>query len=164
MIDASILLADAAQVTPDNKVQALGIGWDVLGVGNQHTVVVCVWVPWDQANIPQTMVLSLAGEDGQPVLMPDQSGGSAPLEVGRVVEVGRPAGVAHGVPALIPWVVNVGPGLPFTPGTRYVWRLSINDHSEDHWRRSFVFAHHPLPRAPGGGVGPTGIAPLQPDI
>ncbi len=124
-LEAVLLLADAAQVDPGGKLHILGCGWSATSSPTSpHAVVALIKVPWDRANQPLPLSLTLLDEDGDAVRLP----GSV-VEQGLVlestVEVGRPAGLAPGTPLHVPFAVNV-PSLPLPPG-RYEWRLRVAD-------------------------------------
>ncbi len=85
--------------------------------------------------------LVLVNGDGEPVL-------DAVDNVVRVefdLEVGRPAGVPGGAALNVPFAVNFGP-LPFVPGNRYVWELTVDGSSKPGWQASFS-VQHTLPGA-----------------
>ncbi len=122
-VDATVLLCDAAVADPTGKVHMLGAGWSSTGSPTPPCAVVALMkIPWDRANQPLPMELDLVDSDGQPVLMPTPTGPQG-LKVTRTIEVGRPAGLAHGSPLDSAFVLNLSP-LPLAPG-RYEWRLTL---------------------------------------
>jgi hypothetical protein len=90
-------------------------------------------VPWDQTNQRHKLRLELVDSDGEPFVPPGEEAG---LFVEADFEVGRPPGLKAGTPIDLPFAVNIGP-LPLDPDSRYVWRLSIDGHSEPEWELAF---------------------------
>jgi len=131
----TMMLADAAQAV-QGKLYILGGGWSTAGPDpTPMAIAIKVEVPWDEANRPHRLKLALVDGDGQPVIVPTATG-DRPLELGAEFEVGRPPGLRPGTPLDLPLAMNLGP-LPLQPDRRYVWRLSIDDHSEEDWQVSF---------------------------
>jgi hypothetical protein len=60
--------------------------------------------------------------------MIDTPDGSQPVEVRGDFSVTQPAGIPEGSPIDVALAVNLGP-IPLVPGTRYVWRLTIDGES-----------------------------------
>jgi hypothetical protein len=139
VVKVTMLLADFAQVA-DGKLTVVGGGWSLSGPEpTPFGIAILVHVPWDQANRRHTLRLELIDADGQPVLMPGtEDGEERPIVFLDDVEfeVGRPAGIKPGTPLELPLAVNSGP-LPLEPGSRYVWRLSIDGESDEDWRLAF---------------------------
>jgi hypothetical protein len=50
--------------------------------------------------------------------------------------------VKPGTPLAVPFAVNFGP-IPLEAGSQYVWRLSIDGHSEDDWNLTFSTRPNP---------------------
>lgn len=134
-IEATLLLADAAQVDPGGKVHILGAGWSITTSPTApQSVVALIEIPWDRCNTQLPMQLALVDADGQPVILPGQPG--APdqrMEFQSVIEAGRPPGVTPGTAITAPFSLNV-PSMPLTPG-RYSWRLVVAD---DNFLKSFT--------------------------
>jgi hypothetical protein len=138
-----MMLADAAQAV-DNKLFILGGGWSVTGPEPAPSAIALhIKVPWDQTNRKHLMLLELIDLDGEPVLIETPVGRQA-LRIENQFEVGRPPGVKPGSPLEIPFALNLGP-LPLQPGGSYVWRLSINGETHEHWRLPFVTRELPQP-------------------
>jgi hypothetical protein len=134
-VEAHILLADAAQRSPEGKIHALGLGWTVTVTPlPAQAVVVFIKVPWDQANETHHAVLTLIDEDGRPV-QPDGPD-SGPVRIESDFETGRPAGVPRGMPLDVSLSVNLTPGLALAPGG-YVWQLEIDGEGQETWRAGF---------------------------
>jgi hypothetical protein len=130
-LNATLLLADSAQVA-DGRLFILGGGLGEVGPGPQPMAIAMLLdVPWDQANAPHDWKFELLDEDGTPVLYDDQ-----PILVGGQFEAGRPEGLAPGTPIPVPLAINFT-ALPVEPGRRYVWRLAIDDTSEPGWVLTF---------------------------
>jgi len=136
-VHAVVLLADAAQVDPAQKVHAIGLGWSITAVPSPaHAVVVLIYVPWTQTNQKHKVELRLLDEDDHQVSAQGPAG-PQPLELEAELEVGRPAGIKAGTEIVAPLTLNVGPGLPLAPDRRYVWKLWIDGHNEPEWSASF---------------------------
>lgn len=130
-----IILADAAE-SADGKAYILGAGWSTQTGPAPMAVVIFTEVPWDRTNQRMRILLELLDGDGQPVSLPGPSG-PQPLRVEGEMEAGRPPGLARGTPVtLVPLTMTFGP-LPLDPG-RYVWRVSVDEHTEETWQRSFT--------------------------
>ena len=144
---ASVILADYGRVA-NGKLDLIGGGWSVIGpkVG-AHAVAIKVEVPWSEANDPHSFRLELLGEDGSPVEVPQADDGPKPLRMEGRFETGRPPGLAHGTP--LDWVFALQvPPLPLLPG-RYEWRLTVDDHSDEHTRAAFTVRDRPPLRIAG---------------
>lgn len=137
-MEAVLILADAAQVDPGGKAHMIGAGWTVTGPDMPpQAVVALIDVPWDATNQPHRIELRLLDADGQPVQVPGPTGEPQPLRLDQTVEVGRPPGVPSGTEIKVPLAINLGPGLPLTPGQRYRWQLDINGETREHWSAAF---------------------------
>ncbi len=131
----TMLLADSAQTSSaEGKLHILGAGWNLIGPEpSPHAVALIVEVDWNAANQPHTLVMELHDADGQPVrLGPD---GTVP-RVEAQFEIGRPAGHPDGQPLNVPMAFNFGP-IPLPAAQRYVWVVSIDGETSDHWRAGF---------------------------
>ena len=136
---ATLLLADFAQVA-EGKLTVVGGGWSVTGPEpTPFAIAILVQVPWDQANVRHTLRLELLDADGNAVTIETDEGEEEPILFcdDLVFEVGRPPGLKPGTPLDFPLAVNSGP-LPFEPGGRYEWRLSIDGRSDEDWRLPFT--------------------------
>ncbi len=135
---AHVLLADFAQADPSSgKVGALGLGWSVTTTPTpQHAVIVMLKVGWTETNKPHQLQLSLLTADGQHAVSAPTPFGEQPLKVEATVEVGRPAGLPEGSEVEHNFAINIGPGIPLTPG-RYEWRLTIDGDEHLDWFASF---------------------------
>ncbi len=131
LVGVTLMLADSAQVA-DGKLFILGGGLSEIGPGPQPSAIaMLIEVPWDRANINHDWKFELLDEDGTPVLFDDQ-----PVIVGGQFEAGRPAGLAPGTSMTVPMAINFT-ALPIDAGTRYEWRLSVNETGEPEWSLPF---------------------------
>lgn len=129
-IDAKLILCDAAQAAPDGKLHMLGAGWSLTGTPTAPmALAVLIKVPWDRANQKIKMRFSLLDSDGQPVLVQTPVGPQGISSEGEI-EVGRPAGLAHGSPIDASFALNVSP-IPLQPG-RYEWRMDLGEDDQFH--------------------------------
>lgn len=145
-----IVLADYAQVDAQaGKVSLIGGGWSISPAEPiPMAVVVFIEVPWDETNQPKQWRLDLLTADGQLVELAGPAG-PATVTVDGQLEAGRPTGLQHGTPIMLPpLAVNVGP-LPLDAG-RYEWRFTVNGRSEDTWNRTFTKLTPGSAPAPGG--------------
>jgi hypothetical protein len=132
----TLLLADAAQEV-GGKLFILGGGWSVTGPKPvPSAIAIKIEVPWDQANQKHEWRLSLLTQDGEAALA-ETPEGEQPVQIEGGFEVGRPPGLIPGTPIDFAVAINMGP-LPLTPGTRYAWRLAIDDHTEEEWQLGFT--------------------------
>lgn len=135
-MEATLFLADAAQVSPDGKLHALGIGWTHTGspVTAPSAVAFILHVPWDETNRKIRWTLDLFDADGKPIIVPTGPDQYRPIHIENEIEVGRPPGVKPGASINAPFAVNVTP-LQLPPDASFVWVLRIG---EKEWRLSFA--------------------------
>src|SRR4051794_7549689 len=133
-----VVLADYAQVDGQaGKVSLIGGGWSVSPADAiPMAVVMFIEVPWSETNQPKHWRLELLTADGEPGEIPGPSAPQMVMVEGEL-EAGRPTGLAHGTPIMLPpLAVNFGP-LPLEPG-RYEWKFTVDGESEPTWSRSFT--------------------------
>lgn len=132
----TMLLADAAQAI-ENKLYVIGGGWSILRGQIPTALAILIKVPWDQTNTKHQLKLELVDSDGNAVQLAGPLG-EQPVIIENEFEVGRPPGVARGVPIDLALAITLGP-LPL-PNGRYEWRLSIGEESREDWRLPFQIA------------------------
>ena len=144
---AKILLADYAKVS-DGKVDALGMGWTVTSSPTPPAAVVIFFeVGWDETDRKFPILLELLDADGQPVDVPGPGAAAQPFRIKGEIEARRPQGTPTGTPVDVQLAINLGPGMPLTPGQRYEWRLSVNDSGHEDWTARFLIREqHPQAR------------------
>jgi Family of unknown function (DUF6941) len=137
----NLLLADHADAV-GGKLYINGGGWNVTGPQPvPFAIAMLIEVPWDQTNTKHRVLLELLDADGNEVeVASDEESESVRIE--SILEVGRPPGVKPGTPLAVPFAVNFGP-IPLEAGSQYVWRLSIDGHSEDDWNLTFSTRPNP---------------------
>jgi hypothetical protein len=124
VVRVTMLLCDAAQVA-DGKLYVLGGGWSMTGPEPAPSAVALkIEVDWHEADILHHWELFLEDADGQPVMV-ETPDGSQPVEVRGEFSVAHPPDVPEGTPIDVALAVNIGP-IPLAPGTRYVWRLTLD--------------------------------------
>lgn len=132
----TLLLADFAQVY-EGKLSVVGAGWTATGPGpGPSAVAMLIDVPWDQTNVPHRWRLELVDSDGDPVMVPQLDGAEIPLIIEGQFEAGRPPGTPRGASIPVPLALNMGP-LPLAPSTRYEWRFTLDERSNEDWRLPF---------------------------
>ena len=131
----TIMLADFAQVV-GGKLYIMGGGWSITGPNpTPSALAIKIEVPWTEANRKHNLKIELVDADHQPVIVPTQVG-NLPVVINGDFEVGRPPGLIQGTPIDMPMAFNIGP-LPLTLGSRYVWRVYINDVNQPDWQVAF---------------------------
>jgi hypothetical protein len=119
-----MLLCDAAQVA-DGKLYILGGGWSMTGPDPVPSAIALkIEVEWSEADRPHHWELFLEDEDGRPVMVQTPEGAQS-VEVRGEFTVTHPSTVPEGSPIDVALAVNMGP-IPLPPGSRYVWRLTID--------------------------------------
>lgn len=122
-VEAQIILCDAAVADPSGKIHMLGAGWSVTSSPTAPSAVaVLLKIPWDRANVQIPLELVLLDSDGRPAEVPSDAGPAQVRHAGQV-EVGRPAGLAHGSMIDAAFALSIPP-LPILAG-RYQWRLDV---------------------------------------
>ncbi len=132
-----MILADYAQAA-EGKLNILGGGWNITTGGVPSALAILLEIPWDRTNERHQFRIELVDADGNAVIGmgPD---GEGPIVLAGGLEVGRPPGIKRGTPIPVPLAINMGPH-PLEADTRYEWRLSINDASDENWRVAFSTA------------------------
>ena len=140
----TMMLADSAQ-SVGGKLYILGGGWSVTGPGPcPSALAVLVSVPWNETNRKHRLKMDLLDEDYRPVLLPTPDG-AVPLTIQNEFEVGRPPGIVPGSSIEVPFAFNIGP-IPLPPGKRLVWKLTIDDKSDENWQ--VIFSTRPAGQSP----------------
>jgi hypothetical protein len=133
----TMLLCDHAQ-SADGKLNLLGGGWSVTGPQpSPFGIAILFQVPWDRANELHQFRLELLDADGRAFMIEGGPEGEQPVRVEGSFETGRPAGLRPGTPIDFPFAMNSGP-LPLPPGSRFEWRLTVDDQTHDDWRLAFT--------------------------
>jgi hypothetical protein len=121
---ARILLADSAEVR-EGLLFLLGGGWTEVGPQPQPFAIAGnIEVEWDETNARHSLEFTFEDEDGAPLMVPTPMG-DQPLRIATEFEVGRPPGSAHGSSFNVPVALPMLP-IPWTPGRRYIVRLTID--------------------------------------
>jgi hypothetical protein len=126
-VNVTMMLCDMVQIA-DGKLYILGGGWSMSGPDPIPSGVAIKFdVDWNEAEMPHHWELFLEDADGQPVMIDTQSGKQS-IEVRGEFTVPHPPGVPVGSPVDVPVAVNIGP-VPLAPGSRFVWRLTVDGES-----------------------------------
>jgi hypothetical protein len=104
-------------------------------------IAMLIEVPWDQTNTKHRVLLELLDADGHEIEIGSEDEPEA-VKIESTLEVGRPPGMKPGTPLAVPFAVNFAP-IPLEAGTQYVWRLSIDGHSEEDWNLTFSTRPNP---------------------
>ncbi len=140
----TVMLADFAQAV-NGKLYIMGGGWSIIGPGpSPSALAIKIEVPWTETNRSHELKVELLDSDYRAVEVP-MPGGNSPLVLKGAFEVGRPPGMIQGSSMDVPIAFNIG-AIPLEPGRRYVWRLSINDKTDDNWH--VAFSTRPSHQAP----------------
>ncbi|GGF34942.1 hypothetical protein GCM10011519_05490 [Marmoricola endophyticus] len=126
---ATVLLANSALGDSTGVVHALGLGWSHTGtpLGQSAVVVFLELEPHEQHSAHQ-LRLELVDEDGNPITFGTNGvdGDPAPLTIeGKIDGLVRPGETActstsHAI------AFTIAAGMPLSAGTRYEWRLDID--------------------------------------
>lgn len=120
------MLADAAQIDQQSKVHALGINWTHMpSPPLAMAIVAFVELPGDTVPAALSMTIELRDEANNPVELPiDPNGTSRPFRV-ETVATAESNGEPTWEPARVPFVAQVGPGLPLPPGN-YRFAIAVS--------------------------------------
>lgn len=153
-----IFLADHAVADASNKINALGVGFQIMGLqANGFTapcaVVVLAEFPPKFVGDDLAMELALYNDLNELVTAPGLMGdATTPLRFGQNVVLQKPVASLPGVTIQqgIIWprhqlVAAFQAGVPLAIGRSYEWRVSIDSVTKPDWIASFV-----TPAPPGG--------------
>lgn len=133
----TLLLADSVQAV-GGKLYILGGGWSNITPGAPFAIAGKIEVPWNEGANEHTMRLELVDADGHPFAIQQESVDEPePLWFEQRFCTGIPPRIVAGTPLDHVFEINLGPGLPLAPGTRYQWRLTIDGREGEDWYLSF---------------------------
>lgn len=122
----------------------LGAFWRQCGpILAPHAVVAIVTMTADELSVPHQVVMELVNEDGQQVTVPTPQGLMAIRSEGGLSVPEVTGELPIGQEFDVPFVANVGAGLPLSPGRTYVWQLWIDGETRDEWRQTFYVRPSP---------------------
>ena len=134
-IKVSQMLADHAEVA-DGKLFINGGGWTLTGPApSPFAIAMTMEVPREWANSQLMIRWELLDDQGHGVLVPGMMG-MEPMVIQGQLGLGEPHDAPDGVPITAHFAINVGP-VPLHAGSRYEWRLMINDETHEDWRLGF---------------------------
>ena len=142
-VEATILLGTAASVDATGQVNALNLGWEIIGPSPLPSFVVLVTVkpPLDWGEQPFEIELRLIDSTGNTVVLGEQEA-RRPVDLRLRGQTGpsssRPAGLRGGTTLM----VEIGPGIVLEPGI-YEWIVSVDGETQPHWRRPFYVRAKP---------------------
>jgi len=130
-ITVTAFLAESAEVV-NNKIYALGIGWNLLASPTfpfqfpRVAIGIMIHVGWTETGSDHEMRLHLETEDGAvvPLTQPDENG-SMMTEWGSTFNAGRSPLLTPGDDQIVPLSLNVNNLVFPTPGG-YAWTISID--------------------------------------
>jgi hypothetical protein len=133
----TMLLADAAQVA-EGKLNILGGGWDVCGPGpTPMAIAVKLEISPSETGRKHTWSVELVDENGQPVFLDTAEGEKSAVSIhGQIERIRDRKSLLPDEPVSLRFVINMVP-LPLEPGTKYAWRLSIDNKTRTDWQVSF---------------------------
>ena len=135
--DVTVLLANAANLDASGQVNALGLGWEIIGPSPLPGFVVIVQVKAseDQREERFNVRLQLLDSGGN-VVASGQQDAMEPLDVEFQGEPSPAAKVPAGLRGGAAVILEMGPGLLLEPGI-YEWVVSIEGETQPHWRQRF---------------------------
>lgn len=144
-----LFMADYAAIDASNKINALGVGFQITvvqpsGHTAPQTVVVLLEVPTKHVGEDCTFELKLLDSAGDVVGAPGPTGDLMPLRFGQSITLEQPAFTLPGlrfpreaVRTRNQLVANFQMGLPLAVGQSYEWRVFIDTVSKPDWAISF---------------------------
>lgn len=160
-----VLLADHIATDASNKINALGVGFAIVGVlptGVTPAMSVGVLVDIPSKYVGSQFALSVELRDtsvNEVVKFPTPTGAVEALRIQQLVmaERGQMPGVflPPDMPARIQVVVGFVNGLPLTPGHFYEWKAEVEGQSRRGWSAAFHVAGPPPGPVVGGPASPT---------
>jgi hypothetical protein len=141
--DVTILLANAANLDASGQVNALGLGWSIIGPSPLpgFVVIVKVMAPEEQREERFNVRLQLLDSVGNVVASGEQDS-MEPLDVQFQGEPTSSAKVPAGLSGGAAVILELGPGLLLEPGI-YEWVVSIDGETQPHWRQRFYVRAKP---------------------
>lgn len=124
------MLSDYAQVDPQGKVSAIGLGWNIIRTPlAAHTLLTIFKLDWNEAAEEHAFTVDLVDEDGRPVLLPSVIIGEVnPIHVEGSFTTGRPPALAPGSELFQHVALNFTVGMQLRPG-RYEYRVASGEFS-----------------------------------
>ncbi len=121
------MLADAAQIDEQTKVHALGINWThTPSPALPMAIIVLAEVSQDEMPAALSLKIELLDSDNQPVSVPSPPDGQTKqLKIEGVGTATPHEGVREWEPVRVPFVAQVGPGLPLQPGN-YKFLINVS--------------------------------------
>jgi hypothetical protein len=159
--DVTILLAKAANLDASGQVNALGMGWEIIGPSPLpgFVVIVKVTAPEEQREEQFNVRLQLLDSAGNAVVWGQQDA-TETLDMRFEGETPPSATVPAGLRGAVAVILEIGPGLLLEPGI-YEWVVSVEGETQPHWRQPFYVRAKPdefpprgFPRLPAPGPNP----------
>jgi len=136
-VEATIFLATAANVDATGQINALSLGWEIIGPSPLPSFVVLVIVkpPLDRGEEPFNIELRLLDSTGNPVVLGEQDT-PQPVELRVQGQAGPSSSLPAGLRGGTVFMVQMGPGIVLEPGI-YEWVLTVDGETQPHWHRPF---------------------------
>lgn len=131
----ALVLADIANEDAAKKINMLGAGWYITGLGPtgftpEQTIVVMIEVPSTYRGEQYAICLKLLDEAGAAVSFPGPSGEQTPLRIQQLVRVDPPIVAGTHIPPHVPSrnqiLMRLPNGLPLSPNHVYRWVFEID--------------------------------------
>lgn len=142
-VRVTVLLADAAQSSPDGKAHVLGLGWTFTSAPTPPmALVVLLDVDQPESNRQVPCRIDLVDEDGNEVRLLGPDGQARPVSMTFGVQITRPSGYPEGVPVRVVSSVQVPP-MPLPAGRRFQWRVLVDGETIMPWTTAFGTRNDP---------------------
>lgn len=143
-MNVQLMLCDYARAI-GGKLDVLGAGWDEAGpMMPQQGLGLIFTVPWAEVGVDHKAQIHLLDEKGKLVV---GDGGEPVFALDFDFRVDKPAGVLLGAPVRHCMALNLGPGMPLTPGRRYRYVVFVDGHSLPDWEAPFSVRAQPMRQA-----------------
>lgn len=136
-IEATLLLANAANAGADGLLHVLGMGWDVTGPSPLPGFAVLAHLKIPPALLGKSIGLHLRlADDADATVSTSDASSPRPVDITTSVDAPPPESVPEGIWGTITLAVEMGAGLILRSGN-YVWILKVDVEPDREWRRRF---------------------------
>ncbi len=169
---AVVLVADYIGVDAAARINALGVGFSITGMGQNgfsapHHVADLIDIPSQYAGEVFALTLELRDKDANTVVqVPGPAGALEALRIQQATRVERPNLPGYYLPqemfCRVQAAIAFVNGITLTPGRFYAWSLEIDGHHRPGWEATFYAPGPPPPMVFGGPSGPAAIPNMPP--